>query len=260
MDSGKVTDSRFTGAILVAGIFLLWEILSRAGLVNSVFFPPFSKVATTLARMLVTPETWHNVGSTLLRGLIGYSIGCSVGIPAGIIMGRSRRAYCLFEPLTEMLRPIPSAAVIPVAILFLGIGDGMKIFVVAFACLWPVLINSLDGVRGIDPVLIETGKTFDLSRREFLFKIVIPAASPQFVTGMRISLAIALILAVTVEMIAGSNGIGFSILDAERSFHFSEMYAGIAMIGAVGYSANLIFVRLSDRVVRWHKGFTAIRL
>ena len=257
MHRRNLTDSRFAGAMLVAAMFLLWEVVSRTGLANPVFFPPFSKVVGTLGRMLVTAETWQNVGFTLLRCFSGYFFACAIGIPAGIVMGRSRRAYCLFEPLTEMLRPIPSAAVIPVAILFLGIDDAMKIFVVVYACLWPVLINSLDGVRNIDPVLIETGKTFNLSRRQFLFKIVIPAASPHIVTGMRISLAIALILAITVEMIAGNDGIGFSILDAERSFHFPEMYAGIVLIGIVGYSVNLVFVRLSDRIMIWHKGFTA---
>jgi ABC-type nitrate/sulfonate/bicarbonate transport system permease component len=172
-------------------------------------------------------------------------------------MGRSQKIYYLLEPLTEMLRPIPSAAIIPIAILFLGIDDSMKIFVVAYACLWPVLINSIDGVRSIDPVLIETGKTFDLSKWRFLCSIVIPAASPHFITGMRISLAIALILSITVEMIAGNNGIGFHILDSERSFRFNEMYAGIFLIGIIGYSVNLVFVKLSDRVMRWHKGFTA---
>ena len=251
-----IVKSKLSGYLLVFGLLILWECVSRTSVVNPVFFPPFSKVLGTLSHMVFTAEAWKNIGSTLLRCFFGYFIACAVGIPVGILMGRSRRFFHLLEPLTEMLRPIPSAAVIPVAILFLGIGDNMKIFIVVYACLWPVLINSLDGVRSIDPVLIETGKTFDLPRGRFLLSIVIPAASPHFVTGMRISLAIALILSITVEMIAGNNGIGFHILDSERSFHFPEMYAGIFLIGVIGYSANFIFVKLSDRVMKWHKGFT----
>jgi ABC-type nitrate/sulfonate/bicarbonate transport system permease component len=256
----KLSDSKLSGVVLIIAIFLIWEITSRVGFVNPAFFPPFSQVIATLGQMIQTGETWQNVWFTMYRCFIGYLIACAVGIPVGILMGRSRKSYHLLEPLTEMLRPIPSAAVIPVAILFLGIDNGMKIFVVVYACLWPVLINSLDGVRGIDPVLIETGKTFDLSKRQFLFKIIIPAASPQFVTGMRISLAIALILSISVEMIAGNNGIGFYILDTERSFLYREMYASIVMIGIIGFSINALFVTLSDKIMRWHKGFTATLL
>lgn len=256
----SVVKNKLNGYLMVIVLLILWECVSRASIVNPVFFPPFSKILITLGKMMFNVETWENITSTLLRCFLGYFIACAVGIPVGILMGRSQKIYYLLEPLTEMLRPIPSAAVIPIAILFLGIGDSMKVFVVVYACLWPVLINSLDGVRSIDPVLIETGKTFDLSRWRFLYSIVIPAASPHFITGMRISLAIALILSITVEMIAGNNGIGFHILDSERSFHFNEMYAGIFLIGIIGYSVNFLFVKLSDRVMKWHKGFTATLL
>ncbi len=255
-----VTKSKLSGYFLVIGLLLLWECVSRASVVNPVFFPPFSKILGTLGKMIFAMETWKNITSTLLRCFLGYFIACAIGIPVGILMGRSKKIYYLLEPLTEMLRPIPSAAIIPIAILFLGIGDSMKIFIVVYACLWPVLINSLDGVRSIDPVLIETGKTFDLSKWRFLSSIVIPAASPHFITGMRISLAVSLILSITVEMIAGNNGIGFHILDSERSFHFREMYAGIFLIGIIGYSINFIFLKLSDRIMKWHKGFTATLL
>jgi ABC-type nitrate/sulfonate/bicarbonate transport system permease component len=257
MQTHKPSEPKWTGALVVLAVLLVWEFASRTHAVNPTFFPPFSIVLTTLGRMVFMSETWESVGSTLLRCFSGYLFACAVGIPAGILMGRSQRLYFALEPLVEILRPIPSAAVIPIAILFLGIGDSMKVFVVVYACLWPVLINSLDGVRSIDPVLIETGKTFELTRSRFLFHIVIPAASPYFVTGMRVSLAIALILAITVEMIAGSNGIGFLILDSERSFKFTEMYAGVLLIGALGYLVNFLFVRITDRIMKWHKGFTA---
>jgi len=153
------------------------------------------------------------------------------------------------------LRPLPSAAIIPVAILFLGIFDSMKVAVITFGALWPILLNTVDGVRNIDPVLLDTARTLSLTRGQALMKIVVPGASPGVFTGMRISLAIALILSITVEMIAGNNGLGFYILDWERSFHFREMYAGILALGGVGYMLNHAFLLVDRRIMRWHKGF-----
>ncbi len=132
-------------------------------------------------------------------------------------MGSIALVYRLLEPLTEFIRPIPAAAYIPVAILFLGIGNEMKIFVVFLACLFPILLNTYGGVRGVDPVLIDTGRTFGVSRFKALCQIVFPAALPSILTGMRISLGIALIVVVVAEMIAGNSGIGYYILDMQRS-------------------------------------------
>ena len=142
-------------------------------------------------------------------------------------MGRSRRIALLLNPIAEILRPIPSAAIIPVAILFLGIDERMKIAVVVFGSTLPILLNTIYGVRSVDLLLIDTGRTFNLSRLAFLRKIVIPAALPSIATGLRISLAISLILTITVEMIAGNSGLGFLILDYERSFRYAGVYAGV---------------------------------
>ena len=252
--------NRISGLILIMFLLALWELLSRLNIVNKIFFPAFSVIFKKFCQMLVMADSWRNIVSTVYRFFWGYFFALILGIPIGILMGKIRRIFDLFEPIVELLRPIPSAAIIPIAILFLGIDDLMKIFVIAYACLWPILINSLDGVRNIDPVLIETGKTFKLAKSRFFLKIVLPAASPQIVTGMRVSLSIALILAITVEMIAGNNGIGFFILDSERSFHFPEMYAGIILIGIIGYFLNFIFLKFSKRIMCWHEGFTATKL
>lgn len=253
----KLLTNKTSGFALVLLLLLLWEVLSRTNFVNPVFLPPVSSVFLTFIRLLSSAQFWTDILATLGRCLSGYAVACCIGIPMGILMGRSEKLFNVFEPLVEMLRPIPSAAIIPVAILFLGIEDKMKVFVIVYACLWPILINTIDGVKGIDRILIETGKTFKLTNRQFLFKIVIPGASPSIVTGMRISLAISLILAITVEMISGNNGIGFFILDAERSFKFTEMYAAIIFIGLLGYFINFIFVKATYRIMRWHKGYTA---
>jgi len=249
--------NRLSGFILIVFLLLLWEGVSRCKLVNPIFFPPFSEIIDALIKTTITGELPKHIGYTTFRCFLGFLIAIFIAVPVGVIMGRSKLIYSLFEPLVEMLRPIPSAAVIPVAILFLGIYTKMKLAVIMYGALWPILINTFHGVRGIDPILIDTGRTFNLNKKQFLMKIIIPAASPNIATGMRISLAIALILAITVEMIAGSNGLGFYIIDWERSFHFKEMYAGIFALGILGYLINFAFIKIDSKVMRWYKGFTS---
>lgn len=250
-------ENRFLGFGLIVILLLLWEGISQFEFVNPIFLPPFSEIIIALIKMTLSGELLKHIGYTIFRCFLGYFIAIFVAVPVGIMMGRSKLVYSLFEPLVEMLRPIPSAAVIPVAILFLGIYTKMKLAVIIFGSLWPILINTFHGVRGIDPILIDTGRTFNLDKRQFLMKIIIPAASPNIATGMRISLAIALILAITVEMIAGSDGLGFYIIDWERSFHFKEMYAGIFALGILGYLINYLFLKADSKIMRWYKGFTS---
>jgi ABC-type nitrate/sulfonate/bicarbonate transport system permease component len=243
------------GISLILLLLLLWELLSQTQIVNDKFLPPFSKVAWTFLCKIVDSYFLFNILSSLVRCLTGFLSASVVGVFVGLLMGQSNKIYNLLSPLTELLRPIPSAAIIPVAILFLGIGDEMKIFVIFFACLWPILINSMEGARSIDNLIIDTAKTFDLTKKRLLTKIIIPASMPGIVTGMRISLAMSLILTITVEMIAGNNGLGFYILDMERSFQFPEMYAGILYIGLIGFGLNALYVKLTSKIMKWQKGF-----
>ena len=149
------------------------------------------------------------------------------------------------------------AVCIPVAILLLGIGDGMIIAVTVYASIWPILVNTIDGVRNIDGTLIATGRTFGLSLRAILWRIILPAASPYIVTGVRIALSIALILVTTAEMVAGSKGLGFFILDEERSMNSHNMYAGIILVAALGYGLNRLFLAAEGRLMRWRHGMLA---
>ena len=253
----KSKENRLLGFVLIIVLLLLWECVSRFKFVNPIFLPRFSEIIIALIKMTLSGELLKHMGYTMFRCFSGYFLAIFVAVPIGIMMGRSKLVYSLFEPLVEMLRPIPSAAVIPVAILFLGIYTKMKLAVIIFGSLWPILINTFHGVRGIDPILIDTGRTFNLNKKQFLIKIIIPGASPSIATGMRISLAIAIILAITVEMIVGSDGLGFYIIDWERSFHFKEMYAGIFALGILGYVINYLFLKVDNKVMRWYRGFTS---
>jgi ABC-type nitrate/sulfonate/bicarbonate transport system permease component len=152
---------------------------------------------------------------------------------------------------------MPSVAIIPVAILALGIGDGMIVAVTVYASVWPILINTIDGVRHIETTLIDTARTFGISRREILWRVILPAASPYIVTGLRIGLSIALILVTTAEMIAGSKGLGYFILDEERSMNSRNMYAGVIIVSLLGYLLNRLFLALEGRALRWRHGLSA---
>lgn len=170
-------------------------------------------------------------------------------------MGVSRGAYNLCEPLLELLRPLPPPVIVPVAMLFLGIGNSMKIFTVFFACAFPIVINTIDGVRSLHPVLYDTGRTYGLKRHQLIRKIVLPAAVPQIMAGLRTSLPIALIVVILAEMVGGTDGIGHYILRRQRTFDIPEMYAGIFMLGIVGYCLNRAFFGIDRVVLGWHKGW-----
>jgi len=245
---------RVGGFVVLAALLVVWEAVSRAGIVNTIYVPPITKIAGELARLIANGELAKHLGGSALRFFLGFGAATVLGLAVGLAMGYFRAGYLLLEPLIELLRPLPPPAIIPIAILFLGIENQMKIFVITFACFFPIVVNTVQGVAGIDRVLIDTARTFGLATREILWKIVLPSASPNIVAGMRISLAIALILTVISEMVASNDGIGFFILDTERAFRIADMYAGIFTLMVVGYLINRLFVAVEARALAWYFG------
>jgi ABC-type nitrate/sulfonate/bicarbonate transport system permease component len=242
---------RWPGFLLFALILLIWEIASARGMVDPVSVPRVSVIAVSWFDTLRDGQMLDALLPSLGRIFAGFGLAVLVAVPLGLLMGTVSLFYRLLEPITEFIRPIPSAAYIPVAILFLGIGNEMKVFVVFLACLFPVLLNTYGGVRGVDPVLVDTGRTFGLSRLKALWQIILPAALPNILTGMRISLGISLIVAVVAEMIAGNSGIGYFILDMQRVFRVPEMFAGIFTLGLLGFFVNFAFLKVEQHFLRW---------
>jgi NitT/TauT family transport system permease protein len=220
--------------------------------------PPFSAVLAALGPLLTSTEFFRDAVMTLFRFAAGYLGGCAAGLALGLFLGLSRRGRDALEPTIEVLRPIPATAVVPVAILFLGLDSAMVIAVVAYAVTWPVLLNTVDGVRGVDPILLDTGRVFGFRGRSLERRVLLPASLPQVATGMRISLAIGLVLVIVVEMLVGDRGLGHRVIEAERSFRFPEMYATILLIGAIGAGLNAAFVALRRRVLRWYVGWREV--
>jgi NitT/TauT family transport system permease protein len=245
------------GWLTLGAILLFWEIVSRSAPTLQLYIPPVSQILSALGQLFVSGTIAKHLGVSLARFLEGYLLAGAMAVSLGVVLGYFRSLYSWLEMLIEFLRPMPSVAIIPVAILVLGIGDSMIVAVTLYASMWPILINTIDGVQHIESILIDTGRTFGLSRRRILWQIILPGASSYIVTGLRIGLSIALILVTTAEMIVGSKGLGFFILDEERSMNSSNMYAGIILVAVLGYALNRGFLTLEAQAMKWQHGMIA---
>ncbi|GAA5116094.1 ABC transporter permease [Pseudonocardia adelaidensis] len=236
----------------IAVALLLAEAASRAEVLPSTYFPPVSRTVVTLAGELGQGALWAAVGHTLQGWALGLGLAAALAIPAGVAIGTSAVRYRACRMLIEFLRPIPSVALIPLAILVYGIGLESKVFLAAFAALWPLLIQTVYGMQDVDPVALDTARVFGLRRSERLTRVVLPSAVPYVATGLRISSTVALILAVTAELVIGSAGLGREINAARAGGATDLMYALIIVTGLVGWGLNGIFSRVERRVLRWH--------
>lgn len=242
---------RWLGAALVVFLLALVEAGVRAGAINGALVPPPTEVVRRLVEILISGAFVPPLAATLYLLFIAY-VGASVlAIAFGLAMGRFPALYNLFEPLVELLRPLPKPALLPPLILFLGLGDLMKSVVVGLGVFFPVLINTIQGVRGVDPVLINTARTFGYGRLAVLRKVILPAALPLIFAGLRVSLALGLILVVIAEMLAGTGGLGYLVIDMQRTFRVQNMYAWLAILAVLGYGLNAGFLALERRIIHW---------
>jgi ABC-type nitrate/sulfonate/bicarbonate transport system permease component len=243
--------SRGSGVILILLLLALWQF-SALYMMDTPTWPPVTRIFEAWLADLLDGSLVSNLIATLWRQMLGYWLAVALGVGVGLAMGYYRVAYNLIEPLIEIFRPIPGPAYLPVLVLFVGIGDEMKVVLILVASLFPIVLNTYSGVRAIDPVQFDTARTLGLTTLQTLREIVLPAALPQILTGMRISLAISLILAILSEMIVSNNGLGFFTLLAERTFKVPDMYAGIFTLAMFGYTLNRLFLLGEARLIRWH--------
>jgi ABC-type nitrate/sulfonate/bicarbonate transport system permease component len=251
--------SKLNGLFFFLGLLIVWELVAQAGLINPLIVPPLSRILRVFSELVWSGQIPLQVLASMKRAAAGYLLAILVFVPLGILMGLSQSVYRLFEVIVEMLRPVPPPVMIPVAMLFFGLEDEMKIFVIFFSCAWPILLNTLDGARNVDRVLLNTARTFGLSQWEIIWKVILPAASPQIVTGLKVSLPITLILVVISEMVGSTDGIGYFILDSQRRFRVAHMYAGMLTLAILGYALNQLFNLLYQRVMPWHVGLMRMK-
>jgi ABC-type nitrate/sulfonate/bicarbonate transport system permease component len=249
-----------TGLEVTVPLLLLvaWGVASARS--ETYYFPPLTDILSTFADTWVFERVGSDVVPSLVRMGLGFGIAVVVAISAGLLLGMSRRSRIATAPIVEFLRAIPPPALLPFAILVIGVGNSMKVFIIAFVCIWPILLNTIAGVTGVDPTLRETTRVYGISRRDRVWRVMLPAASPQIFAGMRTSLSLALILMVISEMVASTNGIGYFVLQSQRTFAIPEMWSGILLLGILGYTLNAAFVLIERRVLRWHRGARASAL
>ena len=243
------------GIVTIVVLLALWEIAARAK--ANVYVPPPSQIATTFVQQWFSPEFARDAVPSLWRLLAGYALAALLGVALGIAIGVSTPLYRTLDPVLQVLRALPPTAVIPAGILVLGIGDAMKIAVIAFGAIWPILVNSVDGAHAVTRERLDTARNFGLGRAETILFVIVPSALPQMFAGLRIGLALAFIMIVISEMVGGSNGLGYAILSAQRTFSIPEMYSGIVLLAILGFALNALFSLVERRVLAWHLGATA---
>jgi ABC-type nitrate/sulfonate/bicarbonate transport system permease component len=218
------------------------------------FFPPLSEILTALKDEWFGPRLLDDVVPSVLRLLAGFAVAIVIAVGLGVLIGTSRTVRGMLEPVLEFFRAIPPPVLVPIFILLFGIGDGMKILVIAFGCMWPILLNTVEGVRAVDSVLSDTARTYRITGAARLRNLVLPAASPQIFAGMRQGLSVAIILMVISELFAASNGLGFAVVQAQRSFAIPETWAGMLMLGLLGFLLALLFRVVENRQLAWYHG------
>jgi ABC-type nitrate/sulfonate/bicarbonate transport system permease component len=235
-----------------------WWVWSRHS--ESLFFPPLADILSTFGETWLFDGFARDVVPSLTRFGAGFAIAALVGIGLGLALGRSPASRRAAAPLVEFLRALPAPALIPIGLLLLGIGDAMRIAVVAMACVWPILLNAIDGAAGVDATFLDTARSYGVGRVDRFRSVILPAALPRIFAGMRSSLAIGLIVMVVSEMVASTNGIGFFLLRSQRTFAIRDMWSAILLLGLIGYLLNHGFTRIERRVLRWHRGWRSSAL
>jgi len=241
------------GAAGLAGLLVLVEALPRLGLVNDAYLPPTSRIAAALGDEIVTGEFWRAVGDTLTGWAIGLLIAVVAGVVVGIVIGAVPVLRAATASTIEFLRPIPSVALIPLAVLLYGTDLGSTLLLVVYAAFWQVLVQVLYGVADVDPIADETARSFRFGPWARVRHVLWPTALPYVFTGVRLAASVALVLAVTAELVIGAPGLGKSIAVAQTSGAVPLMYALIAVTGLLGVGINLAARVFERRSLAWHQ-------
>jgi ABC-type nitrate/sulfonate/bicarbonate transport system permease component len=236
-----------------AGVLLLWEAVARSGAVSPLVFPPPSAALAGALRRMSLAEVGGHVGQSLVRIAWGFGLGAGSGIPLGVALGWYRGLAALVQPLIELVRPIPPLAWIPMAIIWFGLGEPSKVFVVFLGAFFPVFTNAYKGMTDLDPVLLRAAQTMGLSGPALLFRVAIPAALPDLATGIRVGWGLAFAVVIAAELIAADRGMGFMIMRAREFGDVGIIIFGILLIGATNLVTDYaIGEAIRRRVGRWH--------
>ncbi|MFF5209862.1 ABC transporter permease [Streptosporangium sp. NPDC000396] len=253
--------SRIARLWIVPVAFLAWELTTR--LAEAVYFPPPSTIllrlyelwfSGPLIRAFLTDDAIDHLLPSLGRLLLGWAVSCTIAIAVGVALGRSKTLSDFVNPLIHFFRSVPPPLLIPIFMTMTGVGTPLQLVAIVFGVLWPVLINSLDGARYVNPQYLETCKVFGVSRTEQLTRVILPAAAPKIFAGLRLSVALALIMMIISEYIGSTEGVGYRMLVAQSQVDIPSMWTAIVLLGILGLMLNAAFLRVERHVLTWHRG------
>ncbi|MEU1544745.1 ABC transporter permease [Nocardia sp. NPDC005745] len=241
----------FKPTVVIALFLLLWQLAPTLGLVDEVFLPPFSVVAQAFADLVASGEMWTHISASLNRSLAGYSLALVAGIPVGIAIAWYKPVADFLNPILELFRNTAALALLPVFLLILGIGETSKVAIVVYASFFPILLNTITGVRTVDPLLVKSAASLGFSPLRLFQKVILPAALPSIFTGLRMAAASSILVLLAAEMFGARAGLGYLITAAQQNFAIPNMYAGILAISLLGLGFNGVLVTLERRLSRW---------
>lgn len=244
---------------LLVLVLALWQWRTTTS--PSLFVPPITEIWSAFVsnwlssdpgKLFFSDTFWDNARPSYARAGQGYLLATLIGVPMGVLIGVSRNAASFFGPLVRFGMSIPSSAMLPVGLVLFGVTGSMNVFLIVFGSVWVILINTIDGVRSIDPTVVLTARSLRMGRLQYFWKVLLPGASPQIFTGLRVAVGISLILMVVSELFAATEGIGFYIVYNQRIFQFVDMWSAIMLLALTGIVANALFALIENRVLRWH--------
>lgn len=248
---------RATAFYLALPLLLLaiWQALFELELVRAILLPPPSQVGAALFDLSASGDLPRHLGISLLRVLEGFGLAAAAGLGLGLAIGLSRRVDRATDLIVQVLKPIPPIAWIPIAILWFGIGEAAKVYIIFLGAFFPVLINTIDGIRQTDQRFVELARVLEVTRRRFITQVVIPGALPAIMTGLRVGLMVAWMCVVASELIAASSGVGYLIMDARQLSQTDIVIVGMITIGAMGKLLDVLLKRIEGRLIRWKTTF-----
>jgi len=238
-----------SGAILA--FFAIWEAAPRLGLVEQAFLPPFSAVLKTAWELIKNGQLLEHTSASLQRSLTGFGISIVYAVPLGLAIGWFKRLADVLSPLLEMFRNTAALALLPVFLLLLGIGESSKVALVIYSCTWPILLNTISGVRNVDPLLIKSAKTMGLTSFDLLRKVMLPAALPTIFVGIRLAGAYSLLVLVAAEMVGAKAGLGYLIIYSQYNFQIPHMFVGILTTTTLGLLFTQLLLAIEQRFTSW---------
>ncbi|MFE6857369.1 ABC transporter permease [Nocardia sp. NPDC057668] len=238
-------------SVVIALFLVFWEVAPRVGIVDPVFLPPFTTVVDAGQELIRSGQMAEHVSASLSRSLAGFAIALGAAVPVGVAIAWYRPVAEFLSPFLELFRNTAALALLPVFVLILGIGETSKVALVVYASFFPILLNTISGVRTVDPLLIKSAVSLGFSPVPLFAKVVLPAAVPAIFTGIRMAASASILVLIAAEMVGARAGLGYLITSAQQNFQIPAMYAGIVAISLVGLTFNGLIVLLERRLSRW---------